>query len=595
MLADVDRSTASRLLRNIGLGSQKQWRGASLKVREVKGKGGRAGTGFEVAFNSLPADLKATYEVPAVPLAPLQNPVVLHPSGRKPRADRGGKRVLISRLWDAEIPLPDIAKQNIAADLADFRNSLWAQGMQFKSIREWCHRKLIQLVQARPITISEPELKRLCRIPKDWVLAGSHFRIVHDFRNNHREHERRAPIARRTIHGLKPMELVVADVHHLDIHFLRPDGSMATPKMIAWFDVATARIHWDLLLFEDRAGVRQQDVALSLLSSWTRRDFGCASRYQLDNGSEFQIVKAFQDAMKLTADFQSEGNRTVRAGISYSIAYNAKAKRIERWFRHLEEQFLSRLPGYIGGDRMNSRLKAPGKRVPPFDGTFADLCRMIGDLVHEYHETPIGGDNYRDRSPNEIYREFYDDGFRPSVFDPQFAFAIGCEAIPRTIKGSSFSLPGLNGRFYDDELTRHNGKRVWVHHSRICPDNPEVRVDADDKGTFLCIARLEQATGYLDQNAAKEAGRRRRLHSTAVRDLAEQAKTVDLIEEGPRLFGSAKVAGGEPGAILRINDHPAYQPQFQLPDHSPKPTDDLDDEDVRRRIIEEVVLKPRKW
>ncbi|HHX0887881.1 TPA: hypothetical protein ACU6E5_006037, partial [Pseudomonas aeruginosa] len=81
----------------------------------------------------------------------------------------------------------------------------------------------------------------------------------------------RVPRIRRHRDGLRPMDIVVGDVHPIDILLTRADGSTVTPRAICWLDVATQRLHVTLVQLEKGEGIKQAHVAQSftaLCSAW---------------------------------------------------------------------------------------------------------------------------------------------------------------------------------------------------------------------------------------------------------------------------------------------------------------------------------------
>lgn len=67
-LAGVNRRVANRLLAAFVAGRSTPWRGAHLEVREVSGRGGRAGIRYEVKVSSLPQDLQEQLKASKTPL-----------------------------------------------------------------------------------------------------------------------------------------------------------------------------------------------------------------------------------------------------------------------------------------------------------------------------------------------------------------------------------------------------------------------------------------------------------------------------------------------------------------------------------------------
>ncbi|MET2831230.1 hypothetical protein [Mesorhizobium shangrilense] len=103
------------------------WRGHSLEVRVVQGKGGNAaGKQYLVSLTSLPPELQLR-------LKPIETPVQNRPKpiasrSRHGRADKGKKRVVISRQWDALVPFDAGTKAKIAEDLKQEIRGLLATG-----------------------------------------------------------------------------------------------------------------------------------------------------------------------------------------------------------------------------------------------------------------------------------------------------------------------------------------------------------------------------------------------------------------------------------------------------------------------------------
>jgi hypothetical protein len=75
--------------------------------------------------------------------------------------------------------------------------------------------------------------------------------------------DRYMPPVRRDYGNLLPREIVVGDVHPVDIMMRRPDGTVVYPKAIAWYDVATNEMHMTFVLLEPKEGIRREHVAQS--------------------------------------------------------------------------------------------------------------------------------------------------------------------------------------------------------------------------------------------------------------------------------------------------------------------------------------------
>lgn len=109
------------------------------------------------------------------------------------------------------------------------------------------------------------------------------------------------PSIRRDYSDLAPRQIVVGDVHPVDIMMRRPDGTAVYPKAIAWYDVATNGIHMTFVLLEPGEGIRREHVAMSfqaMVDEW-----GLPEMLYLDNGSEYSwdaMIGGFTQLSKLT-------------------------------------------------------------------------------------------------------------------------------------------------------------------------------------------------------------------------------------------------------------------------------------------------------
>ncbi|MFC7663317.1 hypothetical protein ACFQWF_12070 [Methylorubrum suomiense] len=120
------------------------------------------------------------------------------------------------------------------------------------------------------------------------------------------------------------MGLVLGDVHHTDTLIERADGTTATPKLIAWKDVGTRRVRWDVVLCDAGTSIRNADLIASFLNMVRDPAWGMSAMLYLDNGSEYLFAEFLKDAMQLTGfrgELLDHGSPIVKAR-----PYNAQAK-----------------------------------------------------------------------------------------------------------------------------------------------------------------------------------------------------------------------------------------------------------------------------
>ncbi|ARP68212.1 hypothetical protein A9K65_032900 (plasmid) [Mesorhizobium sp. WSM1497] len=206
--------------------------------------------------------------------------------GRHGRSDRGKKRVVVSRRWDKLVPFDASTKAKIAEDLKQEIRGLLKGGMSWGHTLQEAEKFLIYATRAWGLRHGDPDvLERACSIPTGLVSAELHFRNVHRFKRDHKAYDDRRLRIRRTVACMQPMELVVGDVHPVDIHLTRPDGTVATARLIGFLDWATQRLWMGLIFFEKRGGVQNRDVIevfAAMIEAW-----GMPQSLYIDNGKEF--------------------------------------------------------------------------------------------------------------------------------------------------------------------------------------------------------------------------------------------------------------------------------------------------------------------
>ena len=265
------------------------------------------------------------------------------------------------------------------------------------------------------------------------------------------------PRVKRDSSLLRPMQLVVGDVHSIDIVVTRPDGTTATPRLIAWYDGATHRIFPTIILLDKGKGITRADVWASFAEMVVNEDspgkgWGLPERLYLDNGSEyngrkrrfgkgplggviegFHLLSSINLSMRefvgeLWREFtaepfdhphadtpdqeQSPAFEMLDSGVTRSQPYNAPGKLgIEGAFASLEK-VLKMLPGHIGGDRMKKKTPKHGKE-PPAWGSAAEFEAAFTHALALWHNKPQAGD-LKGKSPNQAYQAAIDEGWQPS-------------------------------------------------------------------------------------------------------------------------------------------------------------------------------------
>lgn len=463
-------------------------------------------------------------------------------------------RVFVTRVWDASCPLPDETKSAIGEAIKTYIKSLW------RTANPGCN---------NTARLATTELQRLCheagwhgatlqhcRITRAAVEKYRPYSLAHTYRKDHKtffnDHQARS---KRDHQRLRPMEQLVGDVHPLDVLVRREDGSPATPRFIAWYDVATHRLGGTVRLYDAGTGVTQADVWDSfdeIVEKW-----GLPTHLYLDNGSEYfgrpkrfgegvpnavmkgfneltglvLAMREFDDAIKaeFTAEFldghPDAGPELRRNGVTRAMPYNAPGKTgIEGAFAALEK-VMKMGPGYIGGNRMNKRTHKLGKETPPWPDIDSFVAAFTQFLAYWNGKEQRG--NLDGISPNQAWADAQQDGWRAVKVEKMARLYAMSETIRCTVTRGTVTVDGC--QYEDDALLKLSGKKIAVRYAKWAP---EYLIYSPDFSKPLDMVLLKRSTRYhpFDQEGAREAARRNGVQRNHIRSLEAETEELDMVE-----------------------------------------------------------------
>ncbi len=320
------------------------------------------------------------------------------------RSDRGQRRVRISRAWDTGCGLPEEVQEQIAGKLAGKARGLLAKGRSERNTRSLCAVELQKLTVEAGADLPKAQLAQLCKLNAKWSGQFREMKEVHAFTadnktytDQHEFHVRRGLTAR-------PMEVLMGDVHTVDLTIsealsskfsrLRGIAFDAVMKdevsvkawLIAWMDGSSGYMWVTPVITGPGQGITQQDVARSLYDVLTCPWGGMPNKFMIDNGGEFGFLA--ESVMRFAAMAEVSG-----LGVVKCRAYHPEGKaRLEGAFGVITRGFISALPGYNGGNILKPRLKSRGKAVAPYDRGPDRLIEDIHLAVAQYNGTVQQGD-----------------------------------------------------------------------------------------------------------------------------------------------------------------------------------------------------------
>jgi hypothetical protein len=464
---------------------------------------------------------------------------------RARRADAGKPRVILSRHWDKAVPFDDEIKAKIAHAVRQEIRGYVKGGARISKIRVLVRDYLVRTTQAyghRPNDVKA--LERACSIPKHMVDAESRFKAVYLRNHDRKASDDAQPRIRRHSGALDPMEVVVMDVHHINVLLEKLSGKTGTVKLLAFMDVATKRIWCELIFFDKAGGVRNVDNIQAFLTMAQDPSFGLPQFFYCDNGSEYFFTEYLEDALRLNvhADIIT-GKR--KSQIINAIPYNAAAKEVEGKFGHLNQGFIRHCPGWIDDDRFDPARPEMGKLPAPFPGGFEAFQSYFFGLLKAYEHMTQGG-VLKGQSPAQAFQGFVDRGWAATLIAPSDLLTVFTGPQSRRVNQHSISVdgriwtcPGLDSYFENSLVVR-----IPVYHGF----NELLLLDA--KGNEIGIATPDVEYAYLDPRGAQQSALRKSDRVKAIRALERACRILMLARTSSPLASGKSRSSPTPRAAL---------------------------------------------
>ena len=275
------------------------------------------------------------------------------------RRDMGKGRVVITRLWDTECGLDDLAKAKVKQALDRKAAGYVAKDNTSRRILARVFQaELMRLTAEAGSPVPLADLRRVCVLNGKWAQRFERFRLVFQHDRDHKtfsdRHEARITRKMEEV----PMDVVMGDVHHVDM-WIAPLADPVTVKLIGWMDAASAFRWATPVIVNKRQSVTQEDVAKSLFEVCACPWAGMPRTFILDNGSEYSALTEAMGRLSALSDMQP-GFRVIKCR-----PYSPESKgRLEGAF-NIFKGIIKGLPGYIGGDRMKKPTQSKGRPVAP--------------------------------------------------------------------------------------------------------------------------------------------------------------------------------------------------------------------------------------
>jgi hypothetical protein len=471
-------------------------------------------------------------------------PALIH----RGRSDEG-PRVIVSRSFDQTAPFSDAELREIGKDLSQhIKNMIQDSQSPLRQIERLANVRLVELSRAKGwadaslenCQVGIAQVRKFNAWRTAAIKASDAGKFAAEFR----------PRVVRTRKGLLPMEIVMGDVHPVDILNTRDDGSEATARMVTWLDLATNRVFYTLFLFDKGKSITQAHVAYSFVQMV--RAWGLPGILYLDNGSEYiwkEMVDGFRTLSLLVNGFRAEVRNSEDIGkrielaenddaspvedprdIVRSLPHNPQGKApIEGLFGVLERTVFSFIPGWIGGDRMNKKTHKVGQKPRAFQGDWSKFQAAIKAAFDYYHARPQkDGD-----SPNDKFTRHVKAGWSAIDVDYTVLLMIFSERKPYKVHNTGIEIADVT--YWNDLMASPAlmGNNVLVHYAKWDPEQIVIihRDAATGEYCAPVVAYRTRTFGMVDKDGSIEAGRRISLMNKGLREMKQGSSKVDMVSE----------------------------------------------------------------
>lgn len=211
--------------------------------------------------------------------------------------------------------------------------------------------------------------------------------------------------------------------------------------------------------------------------------------------------------------------------IIHAKPYSGASKPIESKFSVIDRQITSLMGGYTGPNRMDKKIHRRGQKPKPYPGSVEQFEEEFFLRLADFHAMPIGSGPFKDKSPAEVYSGHLDDGWRPVRVN---RLALDCafakQLGQRKIDRGTITIG--SERFRHPDLAGFIGRRVTVVRPYRRDSWP--LADLPEIGWVALEPEMLHLPGTID--GAIETGRAQQRHNRAVRGLVSRANPVDPLQ-----------------------------------------------------------------
>jgi hypothetical protein len=336
------------------------------------------------------------------------------------------------------------------------------------------------------------------------------------------------PAQERDRSGFHALEAVNADGHKWDVFVQWPDGKVARPLTVAFQDLYSGMfLAW-------RTGRTENKDEVRLCFGDLIETYGIPEKAYLDNGRAF-ASKWLSGGTKTRYRFKVRDEdpdgvfKLLGVDVHFVTPYAGQSKPIERGFGDFARD-IAKHPAFDGAYCGNNPLAKPedyGSKAVPLATFLAVIDREIA--LHNQRE----GRQSRVCGGKLSFQQAFDQSYgapetviRKASAEQRRLCMLMAEGV--TVRKDDGAIYLLGNRYWCEELLEYRGQKLVV---RFDPENvhQDLAVYARDK-RLICVARLIEAVGFADTEAAREHANARNAYLRATRERLAAERRMTLPE-----------------------------------------------------------------
>ncbi len=328
--------------------------------------------------------------------------------------------------------------------------------------------------------------------------------VILEFREGENALKNKLPSMIRSRQDIESNSVWFSDHHLCDVIVLDERGKPIRPWLTVFFDARSNRV----MSYITRSVEPNATVVKQSLRKGIEKNQVIPKEVYFDNGKDYKS-KSFSEDYPISLVNQL-GIKTI-----YATPYHGQAKTVERFFGTLEDRFGKLFDTYIGRNAQErpEQMKVPNKEIIKKAVHIDKFIELLDIYIDEYNNTSSRGIDMERKTPNQVYSE----NLSPQLIsiDSDILKLLCGTFEERTIQPNGIQY--LNNFYWNEALIPHLNKRVIVSYDS---DDIESLYVFDTEYRAICIAKAKVLTPF--RKTTEEDYKRAQKEKKAVRNFNKQ-------------------------------------------------------------------------